>query len=97
MGRMGRESLGIYAFIAALALSAVFAPPASANTKQIKAYKEAFADAKPKCIECHTVEKPKKEGPHDLNDYGKKAKSAADAAKKETPDEESYKEVGEIK
>ena len=47
-----------------------FSPAASANLKEMKAYKEAFPDAKLKCITCHAVEKPSKDGPHGLNDYG---------------------------
>ena len=83
---------------AALALFCVIAvlPPAQADTKQIKAYKESFPDEKPKCIHCHLDEKPKKEGPHELNEYGKKAKTLADEAKKEAPDADSYKQAGQI-
>jgi len=47
---------------------------AYANLKEIKAYKEAFPEAKPKCINCHEADKPKKdEGLHEWNDYGKAA------------------------
>ena len=69
--------------------------PAFANTTQIKAYKEAFPDEKPKCIACHDVEKPKKEGDHGWNEYGKKVKALAEAAKKEAPDADTYKEAGQ--
>ena len=63
---------------------------AYANVKQIKAYKEAFPDEKPKCSHCHVSEKPKKEdGEHDLNAYGKKAKEL-----KAEPDAETYKAIG---
>ena len=63
----------------AVALGAGFiflagAVPARANLKEIKAYKEAFPDTKPKCINCHEAEKPKKDkGLHESNDYGKAA------------------------
>lgn len=68
--------------------------PAKADLKQIKAYKEAFADAKPKCIECHLDEKPKKEdGQHEANDYGKAVVKAAGAEK---PTADTYKTVGKI-
>ncbi|OGW90866.1 MAG: hypothetical protein A3D28_06095 [Omnitrophica bacterium RIFCSPHIGHO2_02_FULL_63_14] len=65
-----------------------------ANVKQIKAYKEAFADEKPKCAGCHVSEKPKKEaGEHEMNEYGKKVLAAKAA---ESPDVETYKQVGKI-
>lgn len=67
---------------------------AKADLKQIKAYKEAFADAKPKCIECHVDEKPKKDdGQHEANDYGK---AVVKAAGTEKPTAETYKTVGKI-
>jgi hypothetical protein len=76
------------AFIALSALSLLFVlTPAYANPKVIKAYKEAFEGEKPKCLACHVDEKPKKEGPHDLNEYGKKVQ---EAAKKATPAEAVY-------
>ena len=64
--------------------------PALANVKQVKVYKEAFPDEKPKCACCPVDEKPKKEdGQHDLNAYGKKA-----LAVKEALDADSYKQAG---
>ena len=55
---------------------ALWISPAYANLKEIKAYKEAFPEAKPKCINCHEAEKPKKdEGMHEWNDYGKAARA----------------------
>jgi|GEM_PF-991971 len=58
----------------------MFSTAAQANLNMIKAYKEAFPDAHPKCINCHVDEKPKKEdGQHDNNEYGKAAKAAIDA------------------
>ena len=79
----------IGSFIAA-GLSAL---PALADVKQIKAYKEAYPDAKPKCIWCHTSEKPKKEdGQHELNDYGKKVKALATE-----PSSGDYKKAGPVK
>lgn len=76
--------------IAGFFLSASISCPAYANVKQAKAYKGAYPDTKPKCIHCHTIEKPKKEdGKHDLNEYGKKVKTI-----KEVPDAAAYKEAG---
>lgn len=66
---------------------------AHANPKVLKAYKAAFEGEKPKCLACHVDEKPKKEGPHDLNDYGKKLQAAAEAAGAQTPDKAVYDET----
>lgn len=67
---------------------------AHADIKQIKAYKEAFPESKPKCIECHVDEKPKKDdGAHEANDYGKAVVAAAGA---EEPTADAYKTVGKI-
>ena len=63
-----------------------------ANVDQIKAYKEAFPDAKPKCIDCHVDAIPKKdEGKHGWNAYGKKVKETAASAK---PTADTYKKIG---
>ena len=67
----------------------LFSPLASANLKEIKAYKEAFPDAKIKCSTCHAVERPSKEGPHGLNGYGQ-AVLRADA----NPTAETFKKAG---
>ncbi len=76
--------------VVGLFLVAGLSSPVHANVKQIKAYKEAYADTKPKCIHCHTLEKPKKEdGEHDLNEYGKKVKAI-----KEVPDTAAYTLAG---
>lgn len=84
---MGKEWAA--AFCAALFLC-TGSSPAWANVKQIKAYKEAFPDEKPKCIHCHAVEKPKKEdGQHDLNAYGEKVKALA-----AEPTVETYQAAG---
>lgn len=64
--------------------------PAFATIEQGKTYKAAFGE-KPKCIHCHVDEKPKKEGDHELNDYGHKVKAAAGEAE---PTEDTYKAVG---
>ena len=51
---------------------------ASADVNQIKVYKEAFPEAKPKCINCHADALPKKdEGKHETNAYGKAVEEAA--------------------
>ena len=81
-------SLTLFPVIVFLAI--LLSVPAWANIKQIKAYKEAYPDEKPKCAYCHAVEKPKKEdGQHDLNDYGKKV-----VAIKAEPDADTYKAAG---
>lgn len=67
---------------------------ACADIKQIKAYKEAFPDTKPKCIDCHVDKMPKKDdGAHDNNDYGK---AVVKAAGKDKPTADTYKTVGKI-
>ena len=68
--------------------------PVQANIAQIKAYKEAYPDTKPKCINCHVAEHPKKDdGQHDPNDYGK---AVVKAAGTEKPTADTYKTVGTI-
>jgi len=67
---------------------------AQANMAQIKAYKDAYPDTKPKCIDCHVDKMPKKDdGAHELNDYGKSVAKAAGAVK---PTADAYKKVGPI-
>ncbi len=64
----------------------------AADPEQIKVYKKAFPDSKPKCISCHVDEKPKKEdGKHELNAYGLKVMAIA-----EKPTEETYKQAGDF-
>ena len=79
---------------------ALWTMPAQANLKEIKKYKEAYPDTKPVCINCHAVEKPKKEdGQHDMNDYGKAVLKAAGEPKAATAVEtavETYQKVGKI-
>ena len=73
-----------------MAIFLVWGLPAQANIKEVKAYKEAFEGSKPKCINCHISEKPKKdEGLHDWNDYGKAAK-----ALNEKPTSVDFKKLG---
>ncbi len=72
---------------------------AQANMKEMKAYKEAYPDTKPKCIDCHSVAMPKKgDGEGSLNAYGKavvaEAKKAAAEAAEVTA--ETFKAVGKI-
>jgi hypothetical protein len=62
-----------------------------ADLAQIKVYKEAFPGSKPKCIDCHVMALPKKDGEHTLNDYGSKVKALA-----ETITVEEYKKAGSI-
>ncbi len=62
---------------------------ASADVDQVKLYKAAYPDAKPKCISCHIDKLPKKdEGMHEPNAYGKKVREAAEITA------ETYKQVG---
>lgn len=75
---------------AALAVFALACGPASATIDQQKLYKQVYPDAKPKCMDCHVDKTPKKgEGLHELNAYGKKAKSI-----QEQLDAESYRKAG---
>ncbi|MDE2008666.1 MAG: hypothetical protein KGJ09_01150 [Candidatus Omnitrophica bacterium] len=68
---------------------------ARADFAQIKAYKAAYPDSRPKCIDCHVDRMPKKaDGQHDPNDYGKAVIKAAGAQK---PTADTYKQVGPIK
>lgn len=73
-----------------------FSHPVQANPKIIKAYKEAYPDAKPKCIFCHVDAMPKKaDGQHENNDYGKTIKDAYEALGKDAePTGEMFKNVG---
>lgn len=73
-----------------LSFVSILASPAWADIKQIKMYKEAFPDEKPKCACCHVDKKPNKDdGKHDLNEYGKKVKVLANE-----PTAENYKAAG---
>ena len=66
---------------------------ARADVQQIKVYKEAFPDAKPKCLFCHVDALPKKDdGKHELSAYGKKIKEIS-----ATPTAETYKKAGPVK
>ncbi|MBF0593628.1 MAG: hypothetical protein HQL22_01525 [Candidatus Omnitrophica bacterium] len=75
---------------------------AHADLKQMKAYKEAYPDTKPKCIDCHVADLPKKDdGAHDNNDYGKAVmaeakKTAKDPAAEVIPTADAYKAAGTI-
>ncbi len=70
---------------------------AHANLKVIKAYKETYPDAKPKCIMCHVDTLPKKpDGEHEHNAYGKALVQAAKDAKEELPSSETIKKVGPV-
>jgi hypothetical protein len=65
---------------------------AQANMKEMKAYKEAFPDAKLKCMSCHVDAMPKKDaGKHEFNDYGK-----ALIAENAKPTVDTYKKVGKV-
>jgi len=67
---------------------------AQASLQQINAYKQAYPDTKPKCIDCHVDKIPKKDdGAHELNDYGK---AVVKSAGTEKPSADTYKAVGTI-
>lgn len=68
-----------------------FAAVGRADLEQVKAYKEAYPDSKPKCIGCHDVALPKKDGEHGLNEYGKKVTALA-----EKPTAADYTKAGAI-
>ena len=71
-----------------------WAASAQADMSQIKVYKNAFnPDNGPKCIDCHVDKMPKKDGAHELNDYGK---AVAKAAGTNSPTADHYKSVGTI-
>ena len=59
---------------------------AQASMKELKAYKEAFPDAKAKCANCHVAAMPKK-GAATLNAYGQAAMAA-------NPNAETFKKLG---
>ncbi len=91
MKATGQQSNIIMAVAAGLFFLAGIVP-AQADIKEIKKYKEAFPESKPKCVECHLQEKPKKDdGQHEMNDYGK---AVLEKAKETTAD--TYKELGKI-
>jgi hypothetical protein len=83
----GSEMFAGFIFILAF-LS--FAVQVFANMKEIKAYKEAFPDAKVTCVACHSVAMPKK-GAARLNDYGQ---AVLKAEKNPTP--EIFKKLGKV-
>ena len=62
---------------------------ASADMKQLKAYKDAFPEESAKCTNCHTATMPKKDGDHAMNAYGQKV-----VAISATPTAETYKAAG---
>ena len=77
-------------FLLTLGAFFVWSVKAQADMEQIKTYKEAFPDAKPKCINCHVDAVPKKdEGKHKLNAYGLKAEGV-----EEKPTAKTFKKIG---
>ncbi len=64
----------------------LLSPVANATLKEMKAYKQAFPDAKVKCACCHNDAMPKK-GTAELNHYGKAAVAAS-------PNAETFKKLG---
>ena len=61
---------------------------AQASLKEIKAYREAFPGAKPKCASCHIQAMPKKDAAG-LNAYGQAALAA-----NPKPTAETFKQLG---
>jgi hypothetical protein len=60
-----------------------------ANVEQVKLYKAAFPESKPKCVFCHIDKLPKKdEGMHEPSAYGKKVREAAEITA------DAYKQAG---
>ncbi len=86
---MKKNTLSTLMFAAFFVLG--FSSVSRADLGQVKVYKEAYPDGKPKCIDCHTAALPKKDGDHELNDYGKKVTALADK-----PTAEEYKKAGSI-
>ena len=90
---MNSNKLNFKSTLFAAVLSSILLLSASAawaNIKQIKAYKEAYPDEKPKCACCHVDKKPSKEdGKHDLNEYGKKVLAIS-----KEPTADHYKTAG---
>lgn len=83
-----KKGIGILAVLALV----FWASSAWATVDQAKAYKKAFELEKaPRCAGCHTADKPKKDGDHELNDYGKKVVAVV-----AEPTEDTYKQVGPI-
>ena len=82
----------------------ILSVPVHADLKEMKKYKEAFPETKPKCINCHDSELPKKdEGKHEWNDYGKavidqmkKDGIKGDGVDEARPTAETYTRVGAI-
>lgn len=86
-------------FLGAAVLALMVTSVAQADMKEMKIYKEAYPDAKVKCVDCHKDAMPKKDdGKHDMNAYGEavmaEAKKEATAEAKPTVD--TYKKVGKI-
>lgn len=76
--------------LAAVGILLLHGVSAQASVDQLKAYKQAFPESKPKCLACHTTEKPKKEkGQHEVNAYGLKV---LELEKK--PTAATYKQAG---
>ena len=72
---------------------------AQASMKEVKTYKEAFPEEKPKCAACHKDAMPKKDdGAHELNEYGAAvmAEAGKAAAAEIIPTADNYKAVGKI-
>ncbi len=69
---MKKTTAAVVATVAAIALGST----ALATMDIQKGFKEANKDATPNCQTCHVDKMPKKDGPKDLNDFGKTVKGA---------------------
>lgn len=69
---MKKTTAAVVATVAAIALGST----ALATMDIQKGYKEANKDATPNCQTCHVDKMPKKDGPKDLNDFGKTVSAA---------------------
>ena len=87
MKKNGREAAVSVGFIFLLVFFSC-AVQAQAGMKEIKAYKEAFPDARVKCATCHRASMPKT-GAAELNDYGKASMATSHNA-------ETFKKLGKF-
>jgi len=78
-------------FLLVMLLAVVISKTAQADSTVLKAYKAAFPDAHPKCMDCHLPSVPWE---HPWNDYGKAVKKAINAIG--IGDVPSGKDIGKI-
>ena len=98
---MGMKKATLAVLLGLAAGAFVFTSVAQADMKEMKTYKEAFPEAKVKCVDCHKDAMPKKDdGKHELNAYGTavvaEAKKEVKDAAEVKPTADAYKKVGKI-